>query len=212
MFNHIAMSGPDIEKYFNPENGMTLADKLAYDKGIMCTYPFMMLGNYCNFKYDEEDPAPRDYEAFKAEAMPRLQEKVFPLLEPCFDDANPLPESERGKVLIPILTDIIPNFVLGEFYRYMYPNGEDIQPLLDSLKPMLQGVLAQTVLPAVYSDENPMDPAAKTEVFKFIALRMAAFCMKRYHDWQFGQEVMAGPGGPGGLGGPGGPGGPPPQN
>ncbi len=132
MFNHISMSGPDIEKYFDPASGMTLADKLAYDKGIMCTYPFMMLGNYCNFKYDEEDPAPRDYEAFKAEAMPRLQAQVFPLLEPCFDDANPLPESERGKVLIPILTDIIPNFVLGEFYRYMYPDGEDIQPLLDN--------------------------------------------------------------------------------
>lgn len=220
MFNHILMSGPAIEKYFDPAEGMTLKEKHEYDQGIFCTYPFMMLANYCNWKYDAEEPAPRPYADFMNEAMPRLQAKVFPLIAPAFDEENPLPESKRGEILIPVLTDIIPTFVLTEFYNYMYPNAEkDISELLEQLKPMLQGVVAEVLLPAAYSDEKPMDWRVKTEVFKFVALRMAAFCMKRYHDWHFGAEVMAmgpppgGPDGegPGGPGGPG-PGGPPPQH
>lgn len=46
MFNHIAMSGQNINGYFDPVAEMSVKKKEEYEKGIICTYPFMFLMNY----------------------------------------------------------------------------------------------------------------------------------------------------------------------
>ena len=76
MFNHITMSGPDINRLFDPQGGMTPQDKEKYLQGIVCTYPFMMLNNFCNWRYDAEDPSPQPYAAFMEDQMPRFRQNA----------------------------------------------------------------------------------------------------------------------------------------
>lgn len=206
MFNHILMSGPDIVKYFDPAAGMTPEEKHAYCQGIFCTYPHIMLGNFTRWLFSEE-PAPKDYSGFMEESLPTLQAKVFPVLEQVF--AGTLDEEARGQLLIPVLTEVIPTHMLTGFHNYMFPDTKNVQELLDSLKPMLQGVVAHA-LKGCY--DGTFDNKEKTEVYLFVATRMSYFILKRWHDWMFGAEVLEmGP--PPGEGGPGGPPpmGPPPM-
>lgn len=204
MFNHIAMSGPAINKYFDPEGGMTVKEKEEYAKGIICTYPFMMLNNFCAWRYDEEDPIPKPYAPFMESQMPKVQEICHPLLERCYDEAHPISGKEKSNIFVEVLTEIVPRMVIGGFYAYMY-GDEKLEEFMDELRPMLKGVLANVVLPAVFDEDHPMDDKTKTEIFRFIGLRLAVFCMKKMYDWMYGAEIMTlgPPPGEGGEGGPG---------
>lgn len=203
MFNHIAMTGPDIVRYFDPECIQTAEQKLAYAKGIMCVYPHIMMGNYCAWKYEDE-PAPHDYTEFMKASIPALEQKVFPLLEKCFDSSNPLSSSERGKLIIPIITDIVPFHVLTGFYHYMYGDSvgsKDIREFVETIRPTFISLMGDIVLKSVYDDAKQVDDRVKTEVFSYIATRMPYDLLRKYHDWHFGAEVVE-------MGPP--PGGPPP--
>ena len=189
MFNHIAMSGPDIDRYFDPNGGMTTEDKKKYAQGIICTYPFMMLGNYCRWRFDEEDPIPRPYEPFMEARLPEIQAECFPLLDRFYDEVSPASAAEKTQILTTLLTEIIPRKVIGGFYAYLY-GEEKLEEYLDLLSPMLRGVVADLLLPAVFDESRPMDYRTRTEIFRFIALRLAAFCMKRMYDWMYGPETL----------------------
>jgi len=192
MFNHIAMSGPDIANFFDPSVVQSAEEKLSYAKGIICVYPYMMLGNYCSWKFGDE-PAPRNYEEFKNDSMPALQKKIFPMLEKCFNDSRPITGTERAEIMIPIFTDIVPFHVLPGFYNYMYGNtkgAKDIREWVDANRPTMISLLGGVILKAVYDETKPMDYHAKTEVFLFIATRMPYLLLKKYYDWHFGAEVV----------------------
>lgn len=192
MFNHMAMSGPDIAEFFSPESGQTAEQKLAYAKGIICTYPHILMGNYCDWKFADE-AAPHDYAVFMKSSLPALQGKVFPLLEKCFDDEKPVSGAERTEIMISILTDIVPFHVLTGFYNFMYGGSEgakDIRELVDVIRPTLISLMGDIILKAVYDDSKPVDYRVKTEVFSYIATRMPYDLLKKYYDWHFGAEVV----------------------
>ncbi len=195
MFGHIGMSGPDIVKFFDPKAAMTTEEKLAYAKGIICTYPYMMTGNYYRWKFEGEH-VPHSYKEFMDTSMPALQGRVFPMLEKCFNDAKPVSAKERAEIMVPIFTDIVPFHILLGFYNYMYgdsKNAKDIKEWVDSVRPTMISLLGGVVLKAVYDETTPMDYLAKTEVFMYIATRMPYDLLKKYHDWHFGAEVVTMP-------------------
>jgi hypothetical protein len=124
-------------------------------------------------------------------SAPQLQAQVFPVLERVFDEAEPLPESQRGALLIPLLTDVIPKHVLGGFYQYMFAGTEDYKDIAafwPTVEPLLQ--LTARSLALAYDDDAPLPLEEKAELYLFIGTRLPFLLIKRWYDWQFGKEKM----------------------
>ena len=126
-----------------------------------------------------------------------LSSKVQPVLEQCFDENHPLSQPERGELLIPLMTDGIPKHVLTGFYDYMFAGNPEYKDILDfwqGMEPILS--LTARNLRWAYREEEPMTMAQRQEVFLFVGTRMAYLILKRWYDWQFGEEKMELPPGP----------------
>lgn len=198
MWGHILMSGDAVRGCVLGETCKTDREKHEYCQGIMTMFPHMMLGNFTQWLWDGN--APKDYQAFMGPSVQALQSKVFPALEQYF--LGGLTEQEKGKLLIPLLTDVIPRHVLSGFYDYMFagqPDYKDISDFWPEVEPLLR--LTARELALCY--EGEMDLEEKAELFLFIGTRYPFLLVKRWYDWQFGKEKMEGP--------PGGPPGPPPE-
>ena len=195
MWGHILMTGPDIRGYLSGEKYPTVAEKKDYCQGIFTMYPHMMLGNFTRWLWEEG--APKPYEDFMSSSVEALSSKVQPVLEQCFDENHPLSQPERGKLLIPLLTDGIPKHVLTGFYDYMFAGNPEYKDILDfwqGMEPILS--LTARNLRWAYREEEPMTMARRQEVFLFVSTRMAYLILKRWYDWQFGEEKMELPPGP----------------
>lgn len=195
MWGHILMTGPDIRGYLSGEKYPTVAEKKDYCQGIFTMYPHMMLGNFTRWLWEEG--APKPYEDFMSSSVEALSSKVQPVLEQCFDENHPLSQPERGKLLIPLLTDGIPKHVLTGFYDYMFAGNPEYKDILDfwqGMEPILS--LTARNLRWAYREEEPMTMAQRQEVFLFVGTRMAYLILKRWYDWQFGEEKMEMPPGP----------------
>jgi hypothetical protein len=189
MPGHIMMSGDAILGCVTGETCPTLQEKHEYCKGIMTMFPHMLLANFSRWFWEAE--APRDYSAFMDASAPQLQAQVFPVLERVFDEAEPLPESQRGALLIPLLTDVIPKHVLGGFYQYMFAGTEDYKDIAafwPTVEPLLQ--LTARSLALAYDDDAPLPLEEKAELYLFIGTRLPFLLIKRWYDWQFGKEKM----------------------
>lgn len=200
------MSGEAIRGCVSGETCKTAKEKLDYCQGITTMFPHMMLGNFSRWLWDGN--APKDYNAFMEPSVKALQTEVFPTLEHYF--LGDLSETEKGALLIPLLTDVIPKYVLSGFYDYMFagsPEYKDISAFWPTVDPLLK--LTAKELELAYTGNLSLEE--KTELFGFIGTRYPFLLVKRWYDWQFGAEKMGPP--PDGPGGPGpGPGGPPPQS
>ena len=191
MWGHILMSGEAVRGCAMGTTCSTAAEKLDYCKGIMVTFPFMMLANFSRWYKEHVDPAMQDYAPFMDAALPPLQAEVFPQLEAYFNEEAPLPEAERGAILIPLLTDRIPKYVLGEFYAYFFgdsPEAGDIETFWAAVDPLLQ--LTARMLEAAYDTERPISLEVRGELFKYVGTRYPFYLLKRWYDWQFGQDVL----------------------
>ena len=193
MWGHILMTGPDIRGYISGEKYPTAQEKKGYCQGIFTMYPHMMLGNFAAWLWGKE--APKPYAAFLDSSVQALQSKVFPVLEACFDPENPMTEQQRGEKLIPLLTQVIPKHVLTGFYDYMFAGQPDYKDILE-FWPRVQPILNLTArnLRWAYQPETTMEE--KQEIFLFVGTRMAYLLLKRWYDWQFGEEKMEMPPGP----------------
>ena len=191
MWGHILMSGPDVTGYITGEMYKTPEEKHKYCQGIFTVYPHMMLGNFNRWFFGEASP--KDYSAFMEPSVQAIQSKVFPLLETCFDGS--LTQAQRGEIIIPLLTDVIPKHVLTGYYDYMFagqPDYKDISSFWPTVEPLL--ALVARTLKLAYSGEMPV--AEQAELFLFVGTRMPYLLVKRWYDWQFGKEKMEGPPGP----------------
>lgn len=189
MWGHILMTGPDIRGYISGEKYPTPAEKKAYCQGIFTMYPHMMLANFTGWLWEAQPP--KSYEEFMDSSVQALQSKVFPVLEQCFDQDHPRSQTERGELLIPLLTDVIPGHVLTGFYDYMFagqPDYKDIMEFWPKVKPILE--LTARNLRWAYSETEPMTMEQRQEVFLFVGTRMSYVLLKRWYDWQFGEEKM----------------------
>ena len=191
MWGHILMSGPDVTGYITGEKYPTPEEKHKYCQGILTMYPHMMMGNFTRWLFDAG--APKDYSAFMDSSVQALQSKVLPQLVPCFDGS--LDQVQRGEVLSPLLTDVIPKHVLTGYYDYMFAGQKDYKDIASfwpTVEPLLH--LVARALKLAYSGEMPTDEQA--ELFLFVGTRMPYLLVKRWYDWQFGKEKMEGPPGP----------------
>lgn len=195
MWSHILMTGPDIRGYLSGERYPSPKDKEKYCQGILTVYPHMMLANFSTWLWDGNPP--KGYSTFMDSSVKALQSKVFPTLAQCFDLEESISEAERGDKLIPLLTDVIPKHVLTGFYDYMFsgePNYQDISEYWIGVQPLLD--MAARNLKWAYSQEGLSNPAQRQEVFLFIGTRMAGYILKRWYDWQYGEDKLETPPGP----------------
>ena len=88
MWGHILMTGPDIRGYISGEKYPTVSEKKAYCQGIFTMYPHMMLGNFTAWLW--ESGAPKPYKDFMSSSAEALSSKVQPVLDACFDEAQPM--------------------------------------------------------------------------------------------------------------------------
>lgn len=193
MWGHVMMTGPDIRGYLSGEKYPTLEEKKQYCQGILTMYPHMMLGNFSRWLWDGNPP--KDYGVFMEQSAKALQSKVFPVLDQAFQPEISL--SQRGALLVPLLTGVIPKHVLTGFYDYMFAGQKDYQDISSfwaSAEPILS--LTARMLRAAYDPDQQMSTEEKTEVFLFVGTRYAYLLLKRWYDWQFGEEKMEGPPGP----------------
>lgn len=191
MWGHILMSGDAVRGCVTGETCKTAAEKHEYCQGILTMFPHMMLGNFTRWMWDGN--APKDYDAFLEPSVQALQKKVFPALEQYF--LENLSEQEKGKLLIPLLTDVIPKHVLSGFYDYMFagsPEYKDIAEFWSAVEPFL--TLTAKELALAYTGTLSLEERA--ELFVFVGTRYPFLLVKRWYDWQFGKEKMEGPPGP----------------
>ena len=191
MWGHILMSGDAVKGCVTGQTCATAQEKHEYCQGIMTMFPHMMLGNFSRWFWDQG--MPKDYNAFMDSSVQALQSKVFPVLEEYF--LGGLSEQEKGALLIPLLTDVIPRHVLSGFYDYMFSGQKDYKDISDfwtEAEPLLQ--LTARELELAYSGKLSLEE--KAELFLFIGTRYPFLLLKRWYDWQFGKEKMEGPPGP----------------
>ena len=185
MWGHILMSGPDVRGYIEGTMYKTAEEQHKYCQGIMTVYPHMMLANFTNWLWPEG--APKPYQSFMEPSVEALQAKVFPVLEQAF--APGLSQEQRGDLLIPLFTDVIPKHVLTGFYDYMFmgqPDCKDIATFWPTVAPVLN--LTARILKAAYGPDMPTEE--KAEAFLFLGTRFSYLLLKRWYDWQFGAEKM----------------------
>ncbi len=187
MWSHILMSGPDVRGLINGTKYPTLPEQEEYCQGIFATYPHMMLGNFNRWLWD--DGSPKDYNAFMQSSVQALQSKVFPVLKQAFQPE--VSRQERGEMLIPLLTDVIPKHVLTGYYDYMFasrPDYKDISDFWPKIEPVLH--LTARMIRTAYDPAVEMPTAEQEEVFLFVGTRYAYLLLKRWYDWQFGEDKM----------------------
>lgn len=187
MFNHILMSGGEIRACVNGSKYPTLQDKLGYCEGIMTVFPHMLLGNFTRWLWDGESPKP--YEGFMQPSMEAVQAKALPLIRKAFSEE--VTAAERGALLIPVLTDIVPKAVLTGYYNYMFEGAEDYKDIAE-FWPRVEPLLAWTAraLKDAYSETDPLPTEQMEELYLFIGTRMPFILLKRWYDWQFGEEKL----------------------
>lgn len=185
MWGHIIMSGPDIRGYILGEAHQTPQEQYKYCQGIFTVYPHMMLGNFTRWLW--EGAPPKEYGAFMEVSVQGLQSKVLPALEICFDGSKT--EEARGEVIVPLLTDVIPKYVLTGFYDYMFAGQTDYKDIAD-FWPTVEPLLALTARMLRLSYAGNMPTEERAELFLFVGTRMPYLLLKRWYDWQFGAEKM----------------------
>lgn len=191
MWGHILMSGEAVKGCVTGATCKTPQEQHEYCQGILTMFPHMMLGNFSRWFWDQG--APKDYSAFMEPSAQALQSKVFPALEQYF--LGNLSEQEKGALLIPLLTDVIPKHVLSGFYDYMFagsPDYKDIAEFWPTVEPFL--TLTAKELALAYNGSLSLEE--KAELFLFVGTRYPFLLVKRWYDWQFGVEQMAPPPGP----------------
>lgn len=207
------MVGDEIKGCVTGEVHPDAESKLDFCRGIFCTFPHMMLTRFTGWMWPEG--APKDFQPFMDKSLPALQEKVFPELEDYFKGG--LPVAEQAQLMAVLLTQVIPQQVLGGYYEYMYAGSQekkDLGTFWPEVQPLLEAIAEMT------RNSYVLSPEARAEVFRYLGTQYPFLLLKRWYDWQYGKDVLVmGPppgaeGGPDspGPGGPGpGPGGPPPQ-
>ncbi len=191
MWGHILMSGEAVKGCVTGTTCKTAQEKHEYCQGILTMFPHMMLGNFARWFWDQGTP--KDYNAFMEPSVQALQSKVFPVLEQYF--LGNLSEKEKGALLIPLLTDVIPRHVLSGFYDYMFAGSteyKDIAEFWPTVEPLLK--LTAKELELAYSGALTLEE--KAELFLFVGTRYPFLLVKRWYDWQFGVEKMEPPPGP----------------
>lgn len=186
MWGHCLMSGDAIVGCVTGETCKTAEEKLEYCKGIMTVFPHMLLANFSRWFWDGNPP--RDYGGFMEASVAPLQAEVFPILEKYFLDSS-LSQEEKGKMLAPVLTDLVPRHVLTGFYNYMFAGAGDDKDIADfwpTVEPLLH--LSAKELQLVYAEGCPTPE--KAEMFLFLGTRLPFLLIKRWYDWQFGKEKM----------------------
>ena len=188
-WGHCLMSADAIRGCATGETCKTAQEKHEYCKGIMTMFPHMLLMNFSRWFWD--GAMPKDYQGFMEPSAAALQEIVFPVLEQYFDESSTLTVEERGALLIPLLTDVIPKHVLGGFYAYMFEGDEnykDIAEFWPTVEPLLS--LTARSLKTVYSIDAGCSTEEKGELFVYIGARMPFILIKRWYEWYFGKEKM----------------------
>lgn len=187
MWGHILMSGDAVKGCVTGETCKTNLEKKEYCQGIMTVFPHMLLSNFSRWFWDRN--MPKDYKAFMDASVPALQSKVFPALDAYFAEGSALTESQRGELMIPILTDTIPKHVLTGFYDYMFAGSDgykDISSYWDTVAPLLH--MTARVMETAYRADIPTEE--KAELFLYIGTRYPFLLIKRWYDWQFGKEEL----------------------
>lgn len=187
-WGHCLMSADAIRGCATGETCKTAADKLEYSKGIMTVFPHMLLANFSRWFWDGQPP--KDYGKFMDASVAALQAEVFPILEKYFDETNGMTDRERGALLAPILTDLIPKHVLSGYYDYYFAGTADYKDL-STFWPMVAPLLNLTAnaIAMVYSADE-VDIDEKGELFVYIGARMPFIIIKRWYEWEFGKEKM----------------------
>ncbi len=191
MWGHILMSGEAVKGCVTGATCKTPQEKHEYCQGIMTMFPHMMLGNFSRWLW--ENDAPKDYNTFMEPSVQALQSKVFPDLERYF--LGNLSEQEKGNLLIPLLTDVIPKHVLTGFYDYMFAGQKDYKDIA-TFWPTVEPLLKLTARELELAYDGSLSLEEKAELFLFIGTRYPFLLIKRWYDWQFGKEKMEGPPGP----------------
>ena len=185
MWNHILMSGDAIRGCVTMESCKTKAEQLDYCRGITTMFPHMLLMNFSRWYFDAG--MPKDYGAFMEASIAPLQEKVFPVLEIYFAEDSGLNEQEKGAMLIPVLTDLVPKYVLSGYHNYMFADsGKNIDEYIESIQPLLSA--SAKAMAAAYADSTTIEE--KAEFFLYLGTRFPFLIIKRWYDWMFGKEEM----------------------
>lgn len=207
-YGHVILTGGAVKEYFDENHPKTNAEKMDYIKGLMTVYPYIMLGNYHKW-YFEDTKDTKDYQEFLASSQPKLSEKVLPILQKCYG-ASPISPEVRAADMTHLFTSI-PYIILEDYYHWIdIKNGADFNEFKLENTPF-SNVQGEVLLKAYYSTEPLLKTPEKCEIMIFFATQIPYMMLKRFYDWVYGVDMTGLPGGPGGPGpgGPG-PGGPPP--
>ena len=183
MWNNNMMVGDDIRNSITGEGplyGNCSAEEFC--QGIFCTFPHMMLNHFVSWMWPEG--APKDYQAFMDQSLPKLQEKVFPQLASFFHDN--LSADEKGQLMKALLTEIVPQYVLNGFYEYMFTEDEnykDISGFWAESAPLLE------MSSSLFSNAYNFSTDVRVEIFRYAASRYPFLLLKRWYDWQFGKDM-----------------------
>lgn len=186
MWGHILMSGPDIRGCVSGTMYQTLEEKLQYCQGIMTVFPHMLLGNFSRWLWESQPP--KEYETFMDSSMGSLQKQVFPILDSYFLGEG---DTDKGAIMAALLTDIIPKHMLTGFYQYMFsgtPEYQDISAYWDKVEPLL--ALTARMIRCAFSPQDPCSVNEKEELFLYLGTRLPYLLLKRWYDWQYGEEKM----------------------
>lgn len=184
LWGHNLMSGDAIRGCVLGTTCKTTQEKKAYCQGIFTMFPHMMLGNFSRWMWEGE--IPKDYNAFLQPSAEALQQKVFPELDRYFDGG--LSPEEQAKIMVHLLTEVIPQHVLTGFYEYMFGGTEDFKDITGywtEVKPLL-GMTAKLIVSAC----TEMASEEKAEAFLYLGARYPFLLVKRWYDWQFGKDKM----------------------
>lgn len=186
MWGHILMSGPDIRGCVSGSMYQTPEEKRQYCQGIMTVFPHMLLGNFSRWLWDSRPP--KEYEPFMDSSMKDLQDKVFPVLDTYFLDTE---NADKGSIMAALLTDVIPKHMLTGFYQYMFgdtPEYQDISGYWNKVEPLL--ALTARMVRCAYLPDAPLPLAEKEELYLYIGTQLPYLLLKRWYDWQFGEEKI----------------------
>lgn len=184
MWGHNLMSGDAIRGCVTGETSKTIEEKLEYCQGIFTVFPHMMLMNFSNWLW--ENNMPKAYDVFMKTSIQTLQDKVFPELDRYYKGG--LSDEEKAKIMVRLLTEVVPQHILTGYYNYMFADQEDYKDIADfwAAEQPLMGMIAHLIRSACCD----MNQKEKSEAFLFLGGRYPFLILKRLYDWQFGKDKL----------------------
>ena len=183
MWNNNMMVGDDIRICITGDGTLYGGSSPEeFCQGIFCTFPHMMLKHFVSWMWPEGEP--RDYQTYMDRSLPLLQEKVFPALASFFHEN--LSADEKGRLMTALLTEVIPQYIFGGFYEYMFAGNEnykEISGFWAEAAPLLE------MSAGLFGSAYHMSVQARVEVFRYAASRYPFLLLKRWYDWQFGKDL-----------------------